>query len=336
MPPPPNMALDAASLATFSAWLADGAPAAEGKCDGSGGSGGGGGGGGGGSMSLSCTPDAPLHAKSAYTMPKTTTDQYMCFGVDVPVSAKRHITAIAPSVDNKVIVHHMLLFSTTGTTDPNPTACLGQPMGSRLLAVWAPGGQALELPVEAGLPMEGTAHFLVQVHYSNLMGLDGQTDLSGFDLCTTDKLRPNDADVLAFGTQFGINIPAHGSQDITCKLTVPAMNPTTKVYGIMPHMHKLGTVISAEVQKSGGGTVPLTSRDPWNFETQYWDSVDTTIGPNDVVSTRCAWTNPGNSNVKFGEKTSDEMCFVFAAYYPRLPLTTWELPALSSQCSPTP
>ena len=336
MPPPPNMALDAAELATFSAWLAQGAPAAEDKCGGTGGSGGAGGSGGGGTTGLSCTPDTQLRAATPYAMPKTEADQYICFGVDVPVSAKRHITAIAPNIDNDVIVHHMLLFSTSGTNDPNPTSCLGQPSGSRLVAVWAPGGQALELPTEAGMPLEGTAHFLVQVHYSNLNGLDGQTDRSGFSLCTTDQLRPNDADVLAFGTVQGINVPAHGSQDITCTLTVPAMNPTTKIYGIMPHMHKLGTIISAEVQKSGGGTVPLTNRNPWNFDTQYWDTVDTTIGPNDVVSTRCAWTNPGSSNVKFGEKTSDEMCYVFASYYPRLPLPNWQLPAISSTCVPTP
>jgi hypothetical protein len=114
------------------------------------------------------------------------------------------------------------------------------------------------------------------------------------------------------------------------------MTPTTHVYGIMPHMHKLGTIISGELQKKSGGTVPLTSRNPWDFNTQYWDDANTTMEPGDVVSTRCAWNNPGNSAVKFGEKTSDEMCYVFAAYYPRLPLANWDLPALSSTCTPTP
>lgn len=329
MPPPPNMPLDAMSLDTFSEWLAKGAPAEQEKCDDTGGTGA-------NPTGLSCTPDTQLRANAAYTMPKNNPDQYVCFGVDVPVSAKRHITAIAPTIDNDVIVHHMLLFSTTGSNNPAPTPCLGQPEGSRLLSVWAPGGQALELPTEAGMPMEGTAHFLVQVHYSNLMALDGQTDSSGFDMCTTDKLRPNDADVLAFGTVLGINVPAHGSQDVTCKLTVPSTNPNTKVYGIMPHMHKLGTIISGEVQKKGGTTIPLTNRNPWDFDTQYWDKADLSIGPDDIITTRCAWDNPSDSTVKFGEKTSDEMCFVFASYYPRLPLPNWELPALSSTCSPTP
>lgn len=340
MPPPPNMPLDTAALDTLSSWIAAGAPKATDNCGGNGGAGGAGGSGGsgGGTTGLSCTPDTKLRAASAFTMPKASQDQYVCFGIDVPVSAKRHITAIAPAIDNKVIVHHMLLFSTDATVDPTPKSCLGQPAGARLLSVWAPGGQALELPTEAGMPMEGTAHFLVQVHYSNLMALDGQMDQSGFDLCTTDKLRANDADLLAFGTMTQIDVPAHGKQDITCDIKVPAAFPTVNAYGVMPHMHKLGTVISGEVVESGGATVPLTNRDPWNFDTQYWDPVTTKLKPNDTIRTRCAWDNPGNSAVKFGETTSDEMCYVFVSYYPRINLPNWDwrLPSLNSTCTPTP
>lgn len=339
MPPPPNMALNPADLQTLTSWLAAGAPKATDTCGGNGGAGGAGGGGAGGGMNgLSCTPDTKLRAATAYTMPKATPDAYVCYGIDVPVSAKRHITAIAPAIDNNVIVHHVLLFSTTATVNPNPQPCVGQPPDSRLLSVWAPGGQALELPAEAGMPMEGTAHFFVQVHYSNLMALDGQKDQSGFDLCTTDKLRANDADIMAFGTAAAINVPAHGKQDITCDIKVPVGFPTVNTYGVMPHMHKLGTVISGDVLKSGGSTVALSKRDPWNFDSQFWDSVSTKIEPNDVVRTRCAWNNPTDTVAKFGEKTSDEMCYVFVSYYPRInsPNWTWAVPSENSTCIPTP
>ncbi len=47
----------------------------------------------------------------------------------------------------------------------------------------------------------GTTHWILQVHYNDASGKNvGQTDNSGYDLCTTDKLRPNDAAVMAPGT----------------------------------------------------------------------------------------------------------------------------------------
>lgn len=334
MPPPPTGPLDATSRATLDAWLGAGAKGSKESCMTSTGSSGTSSGG-----MLSCTPDIQLRAKSPWVMPKATTDEYVCIGVDVTVPEKRHITAIAPSIDNKTIVHHVLLYESANAYDPNPTPCsAGGPTSGRLVSVWAPGGQPLEFPQEAGMPLEGTKHYMMQMHYSNLTALDGQTDLSGFDLCTTTNLRANDADILAFGT-LSINVPAHTAVDRTCDLTVPNVIPEINVFYAMPHMHKIGTVISGTVTHGAGGDVyQLASRNPWSFDDQYWDKVATTIGPGDKVSVRCAWNNTTTQDVKFGEKTEDEMCYMFAAYWPRisLPAWNWGAGAAASTCKTTP
>jgi hypothetical protein len=338
MPQPPAPMLGAADLATIDTWVAAGAPA--GSADGCGGGGAGGGSSGtGGGGSIACTPDVKLRAGSAYAMPKATTDQYMCFGIDVPVASKRHITAILPAIDNNVIVHHMLLYQAPTAESPTPTPCSNAGgFGWQLLSVWAPGGKGFELPPEAGMPLEGTTHYVIQVHYSNLMQLDGQKDLSGFDLCTTSELRPNDADIMAFGSM-KFSIPAHGKTDITCKFKSPAGAPKITVFGAMPHMHKLGTTISSTLLPAAGGSTLIAERNPWSFDAQYWSDVDQLqISAGDTVATRCAWQNPGDTNVSFGETTSDEMCYVFATYYPRIVSQgwAWELPALGATCAPTP
>jgi hypothetical protein len=186
--------------------------------------------------------------------------------------------------------------------------------------------------------MEGTTHYVLQIHYSNLMGLDGQQDSSGYRLCTTDELRPNDADIVAFGTS-SINIPAHGSLDVTCEYPIPNGVPDLHIISGMPHMHKLGTYIGSRLMPGGGGAeVDLGTADPWNFESQDWTTVTATARAGDRVRTRCAWENPGNTNVTFGEETSDEMCFAFAMYYPKIeaPNFFWALPAALSSCQPTP
>lgn len=330
MPPPPNERLTDAEAATLDAWIAAGAPSSDEKCGGGGGSGGG--------PSLSCTPDVKLQPATPWVMPKDVEDVYVCYGVDVSLNEKRHVTALAPLIDNATIVHHMLLFSASKSYGSTPKPCGGANMG-QLVGVWAPGGQALELPAEAGYPLDGTAHFVLQIHYSNLMNLDGQKDSSGYQLCTTNQLRPNDADILAFGT-FSLNIPAQSSADITCDLDLPGFTPTLHGIAGMPHMHKLGAYLSTTLFPAGGGaSVDLGTADPWNFESQVWTMLgdSAVLKPGDKVRTRCIWDNPTNKDVHFGEETEDEMCFGFLMYYPRIETAGWQwgAPAYASKCSPT-
>lgn len=333
MPPRPTGPLDAGELALLDAWLGIGAPGGKTPCStmGSGSSGTGGGG-------LSCTPDVQLRAVSAYKMPKLSTDRYVCFGSDIVTPGKRHIIGVAPAVDNEVIVHHMLLYETDTAYTKTPKVCgPSGPLNGRLISVWAPGAEAFILPPEAGMPLDGTKHYMIQMHYSNLMQLEGQTDRSGFDLCTTETLRPNDADILAFGT-LNINVPPHGKSDRTCDLVVPADLPTMNLFYAGPHMHTYGALISGRVTHANGSKYELPSRDPWSFDNQYWDQISTTAAPGDTVTVRCAWNNPTEKAITFGEKTEDEMCYMFAAYWPRitLPQWNWQATALFSNCVDTP
>jgi cytochrome c551/c552 len=334
MPQPPNPRLDAADQATLDNWIAAGAPPSTQACTG-------GAGGGDAGAPLPCTPDLSLVPKTSYTMPTDTDDIYICYGIDVNTTTAEQAIGFFPHVDNAKIVHHMLLFQTDETVAVGPTPCQFGGGGTdwRIVTVWAPGGVGLVMPPQAGFPLSGTTHYAVQVHYNNLMHLVGETDSSGFDVCTTTDLRPNDADVLAFGTE-DISIPAHGTQDETCDYTLPTDAPNLTFVADMPHMHELGTVISTiDHPVSGGATIDLGTRDPWSFNTQFWTNLaGTQVGPGDMVSTRCAWFNPGASPVEFGEDTEDEMCFSFVVYYPKITNAQWNwaLPSYLSTCSPTP
>jgi hypothetical protein len=331
MPQAPSPRLSAADTATLDAWIAAKAPAATESCpnettssaaSGSGGS------------APTCTPDLNLRS-TAWTMPKDTEDAYVCYGVDVTVGAKKQIVGIYPGVDNATIVHHMLMFELPNAIDPSPTLCDGSSMGGRLVAVWAPGGDGLAFPAEAGLPLEGTKHYMVQIHYSNLNHLDGEKDASGFDLCTTSELRPNDADIVAFGGM-KFSIPAQSKLDLTCDLKIPTGTPDLHVFSGMPHMHKLGTAIRATLLPASGPVVDLGTREPWDFDTQYWSNNTATLKAGDTVRTRCQWQNTTGTNVGFGPKTSDEMCFAFTAYWPKVAsLSNWEIPALLATCAET-
>ena len=57
------------------------------------------------------------------------------------------------------------------------------------------------------------------------------------------------------------------------------------------------------------------------------------------VRTRCAWDNPGNGAVEFGDRTLDEMCYNFVMYYPSQELESkvgdWTSPADDVSCVTT-
>lgn len=341
MPPAPNERLADRETSALDAWLKDGAPSRDTACPADAADGGGP-----GSSStpttttpLSCTPDVTMLPAGAWSMPETTDDEYVCYGFDVTTGEKRHLVAIAPKIDNTKIVHHLVLFQSPSAYSTTPKPCDdANSLGWRIVYGWAPGGGNFVFPPEAGYPQEGTTHYVVQIHYNNVRHLTGQTDKSGFDFCTTNQLRPNDADSFVFGTT-DFTIPAHGKLDLTCSFRLPAQTPPIHVFSAFPHMHQLGTTIST-VQLPGGSGAPvdLGAKSHWDFQDQTYVPVAADLKGGDVVNTRCAWDNPTDKSVSFGPYTEDEMCFSFTMYYPRINASgwSWMLPAEAAQCSPTP
>ncbi|MDB5218954.1 MAG: hypothetical protein JWO86_6881 [Myxococcaceae bacterium] len=329
MPPSPQPRLAAKDASAIDAWIAGGAKSSGATCTSAAAPD--------GVQPLSCTPDTVLKATKPFTMlPGTPLDQYTCFGVDINLQTKRHITALAPMVDNKQIVHHILLFQTTTAVSTEPFACAA--FGSaawQLVAGWAPGGQNLELPPAAGFPENvGTTHWVVQVHYNNAKAQTG-TDQSGYQLCTTETLRPNDAAVLAFGST-AFSIPPRSTTTVRCDYALGLQFANVKLFNASPHMHTRGVALSTERLPLGGGTPDMIlDQKAFSFEAQGNFPITKSVGPGDVMRTRCTWKNPGDTPIAFGEGTSDEMCFDFVGYYPaiNLPLFTWITPSATALCS---
>lgn len=330
MPPPPNGRLAGNDARTLDAWIDAGAPASNGSCGGAAPSTDGG-----GAPSLSCTPDTHVRPAAPFHVTRDVEDELVCYGFDTNRTSKRHIVALAPAVGASGVLHHVTLLAADRAVSSTPGPCPSDGMAAwRPLYGWAPGAGALELPPEAGLPDEPDAHLVVQLHYTNPRHVDGVDDASGFDLCTTDQLRPNDADVMAFGTE-AITIPAHGSLDVDCSVPVPANGVTTHLFAAFPHMHGLGTSIASTALPAGGGaSVDLGTVAHWNVSDQAWLPIDDVLRPGDTVRTTCSWTNTTSHGVGFGPTADDEMCFSFVMYFPKITVPTWNwsLPALYSTC----
>jgi len=321
MPQKPNAPLSAADLATMNAWLDGGAPARTTDCTPTDA---------GGvdappPKPLSCTPDVKVRGGSKWTMPKDVRDEYTCYGFELTTATKKHIVGVAPAIQNSKIVHHILLMQSDTAVSPTPTPCSGGAISSyRMLYGWAPGVGSFEFPPEAGLPANaGSTHFVVQVHYNNVAGLAGETDDSGFDLCSTTTLRPNDADIVAFGSM-NFTINPKSTLNITASWTLPSFVPTIHAIGAFPHMHQLGKKIATTLHRADGTTADLGADPAFDFGNQVFAPLaDTVIKPGDTVKTNCVWENPTTRTVEYGENTDDEMCYSFTMYYPKITSSLW-------------
>lgn len=338
MPPPPKPEATAEEIALIQAWVDAGTPErpAGDTCGGTGGAGG-------SPPVLDCEPDITLTAEAPFEMPQTSTDEQVCFGIDLdPLTAKRHITAIAPRIDNDKIIHHILFMQAPSSIGPGPTSCNFTSVDWKLLYAWGPGTPPHVLPSEAGFPIEEgePTHFVIQVHYNNLQGLEGEVDQSGIDLCTTEDLRPNDADIMAFGSLSFPTITPNATSRLDCDLEVPAavgsFFPIT-IFQSWPHMHQLGAALSGEIEHAAGGTSTLVDVPDYDFDYQLTYPNDVQLNAGDTVRTSCTWENTTSQGVGFGEDTGNEMCFNFVSYYPRIELAQWHwlLPSYSSTCTMT-
>jgi hypothetical protein len=332
MPQAPNPRLNATELATLDAWVKSGAPRGETCRDGT-------------TPStppaetpLGCTPDVNAKPGTPYTMPATEKDVYTCYGFDQTVSSKRHATAFRIKVDNAKIVHHVLLFQSDKAVSSTPQPCAATALaGWRMVYGWSPGSKGRELPAEAGIPIEGTTHWVVQVHYNNSKGYSGEKDSTGFEMCTTDSLRKYDADMLVWGTR-DISIAPKSKLDLSCSFKPSSIwMPAIHIVSGSPHMHGRGRSFTTTLKKKDGRTIDLgsTAAFDWGNQQSYPVAPDTIVEPDDTVVTRCVFENTGSSTVQWGEGTDDEMCFNFTMYYPKIKasLWSWVAPALFSSCT---
>lgn len=288
---------------------------------------------------LACTPDTHVGPARPYAIKADVPDEYVCYGFDIARQNKRHVIGLGPRVDNPNVVHHILLFRSPTAVAGEPAPCPSNPpLDWQLHAAWAPGGDAIMLPEEAGFPEEGVSHWAAQIHYSNLQRLSGQVDASGYDLCTTEQLRRHDAGILATGTM-NLTIPPRSESSTTCHYNWGAgatgdfrtKHPDVKVFSVMPHMHKLGSAMAVHRLAPGLPRVTLVDS-KFDFGAQSTYAVNVPVGGLDQITTRCTFKNSTDKTVQWGEDTSSEMCFAFLSYYPAVaadPLWNWSVPSVS-------
>jgi peroxiredoxin len=311
-------------------------------------------------------PDLVLEASDDFQLGPSGNDRFRCFVLPTHLTRDRDVVAVEIRPSNPRVVHHVLLYvDGSGQArkleqreqarpkkdeeldrGPGYSTAMGIgffPQGG--LGGWAPGQMARYLPADTGYPLPKGSDVVMQVHYHRNGRLEKDRTRIGLYLAGKPvKKRYKGMLLPGFSnTGYGIRftIPK-GADNYKIQGNVWADEDCT-LYTVMPHMHLLGKKIRVTVTPPDGKPQTLVAIDDWDYN---WQETYLLKEPLQVkAGTRFAveaWydnsaRNPNNPfnpprDVKYGEQTTNEMCFVFLGatndgpgrrikvrYFPRTP-----------------
>lgn len=212
-------------------------------------------------------------------------------------------------------IHHMFLFQAFGRNEPDaPHEC-----PTLIKTTWNPiwvantGEHTLQSPVGTGFVIAPATQYIVQLHLQNTS--DEPMDIRGGLNLTYERNVDSVTPVGMYGIgSFALEIPG-GANNYEVPVSCTSQKKLN-VFGVLPHMHKLGTKIEVQRTPVGGEKSMFYKIDPWRFGDQPLDMLDATVSPGDKLDLTCTYTNPTNQAVPYGESSDQEMCFFLLFYYP--------------------
>lgn len=284
--------------------------------------------------------DAELKLPVPYT-PQIFPDDYRCFFLDWPGTETAYATGFGVAPGNESIVHHVIsyvvppekidIFQALDDADPGEGwTCFGGPGGmgpgnAAWLGAWVPGLSGEDLPDGTGIEIPAGAKIIAQIHY-NLDSESPAPDQTSI-LLRTDASVEKKAAIMPFSdikwiTEGTMNIPAHAT-DVVHSATIdptefvslatgnalPGGKPLT-LYSTGLHLHTLGDRAMTRLDHADGSSECLLDVPRWDFHWQgnYTFATPKHVVPGDQLYLECQWDNPRDTEVNWGDKTSDEMC----------------------------
>lgn len=221
--------------------------------------------------------------------------------------------------------HHLVVSAVTdpAETESDPFDCspfravlIGAP-----LTVTQKHDDTILMPDGVGFPLEADQLMHLEMHFIN-------TGTETADVLATSELFPlsavdevQEASFIIVGN-LDIKIPPMSTHENPWAfVTLPADFADVNFFGATGHTHRFGTATRLQIAGPDGAD-PQTIYDPPNFN---WTEAELKFfsPPKHVPSGggfrfQCAWDNPTDSMVTYGESALQEMCFFWTYYYPRV------------------
>ncbi|HLK60891.1 MAG TPA: hypothetical protein VKU00_30280, partial [Chthonomonadaceae bacterium] len=281
------------------------------------------------------TPDMIVQPVRDYHLEAEGRDVYRNFVLPVDFKEDRYLSGMEFKPGNRAIVHHIVVFFDTsgksaemdgkdkepGYTVPGTGIGVGALWGD----VWVPGSMPRRLPPGVGIKIPAGAKIVMQVHYHKTG--KPETDRSRMALYFAPQKPDEVIHVVSDGTFFFNLKPGDAHQ--TLHGVFPSgqsrLPVDVKLWSIFPHMHMLGKEMKVTATLPDGTVKPLIWINDWDFNWQatYFYKEPIFLPKGTLIEMTAVYdnsdTNPRQTShppktVRFGEQTTDEMCFVFLGF----------------------
>jgi hypothetical protein len=258
-------------------------------------------------------------------------NEYRCFVIDPELEDNVYITAMAPTLDQKALVHHIVMFTKNVNDIPPEEAgpegydCIDDGMATGvngMIAGWAPGALPVEFEEGMGMKLGPNDRLILQMHYfQSGPEVVGVADQSGYAFRVVDEVERS-VRMYPMGL-FSFTIPAgDASYSEGFELQLPSFL-SFDILGVFPHMHRLGSGYRMWADKPDEETTCLLESDGYNFDNQltFMYKEPFAVNGGDTLGFECTWDNSAENpdqfydtpqDIRYGERTDEEMCFVFA------------------------
>ncbi len=283
-------------------------------------------------------PDLVLTVDGEMQIGASGRDLFRCFILPTGLTEDKFVTAYEVRPGNTRVVHHTLNFIDThghgrkleqkekdrpkkdDEQDIGPGYSVNMGTGfapDGALGGWAPGYVARHLPTGTGYFLPKESDLVVQVHYHRTGRVE--KDRIQVGLYFADKPAERRVQPLPIPGRFLI-IPAN-EDNFKVNGTIWA-NQDCNLLSVMPHMHMLGKEVKVTMTPPDGKPQTLVEIKDWDYNWQetyfFKEPIAIKSGTKFEIEARYdnSDKNPRNPNsppkwVKFGEQTTDEMCFGF-------------------------
>jgi len=225
--------------------------------------------------------------------------------------------------------HHLIVYKDDMDTTEQRTPVPCQPFSGALNAtgkifpmmITQKHDDALTLPSGVAYTLAPHQMIKIEMHYLNAAETTQQAQAKIEVLAADPAAIHHEANILFIGTpdiKLAAKQPAEVHEFFTPAYAGLDLSDA-KFFAITGHTHQLGVSVEVDV-----GTAPAGSKTPVYKPASFlWSEPETTtFKPEFTVPDgggfdfTCRYFNSTDAPVKFGESTSDEMCFFWAYYYP--------------------
>jgi hypothetical protein len=220
--------------------------------------------------------------------------------------------------------HHFILTAVTDTSaGEKPLAkCQGfrGAIAGAPLTITQAHDDLVQLPDGVGYHLNAAQIMHLELHYINTGDKTLDVTATAELFLAADGAQIQEGAVLLVGTA-DIDLPPHQAKQNPPKyLALPTPLKDAKFYAITGHTHRFGTAVnvsSATPDMKAVAELYAPAHYDWEAPEMKQLTPHVTLPSGGGFLLSCAWNNTSDTEIKWGESATAEMCFFWGYYYPR-------------------